>query len=157
MRMMKCGKLRLFLENLYPDPQVRKKISEITVLSRNRSKRLARFETTITTKNLEPRHVAFSVCDVRDKGRYLDVQIVQIEDFTARVDALEALKRLERIYGTSQRLAKVGGWEADVISQQSFWSEETYRIFGLEPGHDFLNIYDSAEHALDFFIPTIDR
>lgn len=32
-----------------------------------------------------------------------------------------------------QKLAKIGNWEWDVEQQLLFWSDEVYRIFGLNP------------------------
>jgi len=33
-----------------------------------------------------------------------------------------------------QRLARIGFWEIDFASDTAWWSDELYRIFGLEPG-----------------------
>ncbi|NQU62190.1 MAG: PAS domain-containing protein, partial [Rhodospirillales bacterium] len=33
----------------------------------------------------------------------------------------------------AQRVAKLGNWEREIASGESWWSEETYRIFGMEP------------------------
>ena len=34
----------------------------------------------------------------------------------------------------AQRVAKVGSWHLDIVSQTLIWSDETYRIFGIQPG-----------------------
>jgi PAS domain S-box-containing protein len=41
----------------------------------------------------------------------------------------ESQKRLER----SQEIAHLGSWELDLISDRLTWSDEVYRIFGLQP------------------------
>ena len=33
----------------------------------------------------------------------------------------------------AQRVAKLGNWERDIASGESWWSEETYHLFGMEP------------------------
>ncbi len=48
--------------------------------------------------------------------------------------AAQALKESEARLNVSQRLSKVGGWEYDVASQRSFWTEELYRIHEIPAG-----------------------
>ena len=43
------------------------------------------------------------------------------------------LRRNESMLAEAQRLAKVGSWSWDILSDQILWSEEHYRIFGLNP------------------------
>ncbi len=42
----------------------------------------------------------------------------------------DCARRLEAI----QRLAHIGVWEWDLQTDESYWSDETFRLFGLEPG-----------------------
>src|SRR5216117_2436810 len=44
------------------------------------------------------------------------------------------LDRLEHQLAEAQALAHVGSWEWDLLTGRLFWSDEHYRIFGLEPG-----------------------
>jgi len=44
-----------------------------------------------------------------------------------------ALRESEATLKAAQRVAHVGSWEFDVITQKITWSEEQFRIFGLEP------------------------
>ena len=61
-------------------------------------------------------------------------------DITLRKRAEEALRKSETLLNTTQRLTKVGGWEFDVKSGKSFWTEELYRIHEIpnDPGIDHL-------------------
>ena len=43
-------------------------------------------------------------------------------------------EHFERRLGQIQRLAGIGFWEIDFASDTAWWSDELYRIFGLEPG-----------------------
>src|ERR671933_2173916 len=45
----------------------------------------------------------------------------------------EKLRKSEAHLGAAQRIAHVGIWELDVLTQQLTWSEEKFRIFGLDP------------------------
>ncbi len=60
--------------------------------------------------------------------------ISQIEDITERKQVEEALNQSNELLDATQRLAKIGGWEWDVARQTMSWTDETYRIHGLQPG-----------------------
>lgn len=45
----------------------------------------------------------------------------------------EALRKSEARLKNTQRIAHLGNWEWDIIKNEGYWSEETYRIFGLIP------------------------
>lgn len=55
-------------------------------------------------------------------------------DITTRKRAEEALERSLSLLSQSQEIAHVGSWELDLIADRLVWSDEVYRIFGLEPG-----------------------
>ena len=54
-------------------------------------------------------------------------------DITHQQQAQDALKASEAALRHAQRLAKVGNWEWDLQSGLPLWSEEIYRILGLDP------------------------
>ena len=51
-----------------------------------------------------------------------------------RKRADDDLKRSEERLAAAQKMAHVGSWEWDVITNKVIWSDEEYRLFGLEPG-----------------------
>ncbi|MDQ7784209.1 MAG: PAS domain S-box protein, partial [Desulfomonilaceae bacterium] len=53
---------------------------------------------------------------------------------TERKRTEAALKENHRRLEQSQRIARIGNWEWDTNSGAVYWSDEMYRIFGLEPG-----------------------
>ncbi|MGE0084319.1 MAG: PAS domain S-box protein [Desulfococcaceae bacterium] len=55
------------------------------------------------------------------------------QNITERKQAENALHESERILKATQRLAKTGGWEWDVVMQTIKWTDETYRIHDLDP------------------------
>ncbi len=67
-------------------------------------------------------------------------------DITERKRAEEALKKSEALLNTTQRLTKVAGWEFDIRTGKSIWTEELYRIHEIpnEPGMDLVK--ESLEH-----------
>jgi PAS domain S-box-containing protein len=56
-----------------------------------------------------------------------------VREVTARHEAEARLRRNEAMLTESQRIAHLGSWEWDLVTNQLFWSEETYRIFGVSP------------------------
>jgi two-component system, cell cycle sensor histidine kinase and response regulator CckA len=75
-----------------------------------------------------------------DEERREGMILLAIEDITERKRAEEARRRSERMLAHSQRMAQVGSWELDLAraddldSNELRWSDETFRIFGYEPG-----------------------
>ena len=56
-----------------------------------------------------------------------------VHDITDRKRAEEALWRSEARLANAQRIAQLGHWDRDIVTNELWWSDETYRIFGLEP------------------------
>lgn len=55
------------------------------------------------------------------------------EDITEKKRAEELLIRSEALLKESQKIAGIGSWELDLVRNRLAWSDEVYRIFGLEP------------------------
>ncbi|MGB8959720.1 MAG: MEDS domain-containing protein [Candidatus Aminicenantales bacterium] len=56
-----------------------------------------------------------------------------IEDITERRQAEDALRASEARLARSQEIAHLGSWELDIVQDRLIWSDEIYRIFGLQP------------------------
>jgi PAS domain S-box-containing protein len=56
-----------------------------------------------------------------------------ILDITERKHAEQELKRNERLLAEAQRIAHLGNWNYDVAQNTIWWSDETYRLLGIEP------------------------
>lgn len=54
-------------------------------------------------------------------------------DITERKQAEDELEKRDNLLRKSQGIAHVGSWELDTVNHVLSWSEETYRIFGVEP------------------------
>jgi PAS domain S-box-containing protein len=57
-----------------------------------------------------------------------------VEDITLRKQAEERLRRSESQLAEAQHLAHMGSWHWDLATGAVTWSDEQYRIYGLEPG-----------------------
>ncbi|MDZ4846639.1 MAG: PAS domain S-box protein [Chitinophagales bacterium] len=59
--------------------------------------------------------------------------IAAVVDVTERRKQEELIKENEQKLKEAQKIASVGSWEFDVITSTVTWSDETYRIFKLDP------------------------
>jgi PAS domain S-box-containing protein len=57
-----------------------------------------------------------------------------VTDITDRKKAEKVLQKSQRDLVKAQQIAKVGSWEWDVKSEKVYWSDEMYRIYGVENG-----------------------
>ncbi|MEK6747754.1 MAG: PAS domain S-box protein [Pseudomonadota bacterium] len=61
-----------------------------------------------------------------------DLVLVQTDDITQRVQHEQALRESRTSLEDAQRIAHMGSWEWDMLSGRITWTEEIYRILGLE-------------------------
>jgi PAS domain S-box-containing protein len=77
---------------------------------------------------------------------------VAMRDITERKQAENTLRASEASLKFSQRVAHVGHWTWDTISNHVTWSDEMYRIFGLDPanfGGDLAKVIAQSIHPDD--------
>jgi PAS domain S-box-containing protein len=58
-------------------------------------------------------------------------------DITDRVRAEEALRRSEAYLAEAQRLSHTGAWATDAVPEPLYWSEELFRLYGLDSQQGF--------------------
>jgi PAS domain S-box-containing protein len=58
---------------------------------------------------------------------------VHVGHFLERNQAVEALARSERALAEAQKIAGIGSWDWSVAGNHVVWSDELYRMFGLDP------------------------
>lgn len=75
------------------------------------------------------------------RGRICGVTIV-CRDITARKMAEEALLESENMLRSSQSMAHVGSWQLELATNNLIWSDEAYRIFGVQP-QEFAATYEA--------------
>jgi len=91
-----------------------------------------------------PEEIAFA-------GRLADRVALTIVAHERR-EAQDALQRSHALLQNAERLAGIGGWTMDLRNNAILWSDETYRICGIEPGskvrrRDFVAIVHPDDRA----------
>ncbi|MFC5500324.1 PAS domain S-box protein [Caenimonas terrae] len=77
--------------------------------------------------------VMLNVSLVRDQDGRPDYFISHVQDISERKRAEAALREREADLRQTQRLVGLGSWNLDLASGATRWSQQTYRIFGLDP------------------------
>ena len=85
---------------------------------------------------------------VEADGQISGAMIISI-DVSLRKNAEDKLLRMSSLLKGTQSLAKVGGWELDLLSNEMYWSDEMFSIYEVSP-QDHL---PSIENNLLFFAP----
>jgi PAS domain S-box-containing protein len=79
----------------------------------------------------------------------LDVDITidgVLIDISDRKQAEEALRQSENNLAEAQRLAHLGSWQFDLATRASIWSDEAFRIFGMEVGQPIPTYRELLKH-----------
>ena len=71
--------------------------------------------------------------------------LVRVVDLTEIKKTEKKLKQSESLLKEAQQLAHIGHWMIDPGTGTSVWSEEVFRIFGLDPGHGAPTLADRLE------------
>lgn len=116
---------------LFPE-HVRADVSAVfeTVMAGDRVKH---FETEILRKDGMPMPISVSLCPVLDGGGVPAASILIAVDITEQRLAQATLAEVEARVRESEALAHVGSWLWDVRTGAVQWSDEFYRIHGVDP------------------------
>ncbi|MGC1240814.1 MAG: PAS domain-containing protein [Chryseosolibacter sp.] len=85
---------------------------------------------------------------VFDEGKPVKM-LGTVTDVTERHTIIEKLKESENLHKQAQALTHIGNWSWDLSEQKIRWSDEMYRIFGLEPQSETITL----ERFLTFVHP----
>ncbi|MCC7413794.1 MAG: PAS domain S-box protein [Gammaproteobacteria bacterium] len=88
------------------------------------------------------RIIEWSTTILRDPDGLPEYVIGIGNDVTEKQAALDALRRSEDVFAQAEAIAHIGSWEMDLLTGSLHWSNEVYRIFGLEYG-TFGGSYDA--------------
>jgi PAS domain S-box-containing protein len=92
-----------------------------------------KYENRWVARDGSQRLIAWSNTVIVNPEGELDYIIATGIDITEHKIAEEALKENEKMLARSQEIAHLGSWELDLMKNELKWSDEVYRIFGLQP------------------------
>jgi PAS domain S-box-containing protein len=87
-----------------------------------------------------------------DTVEFLEDMAVLIGEAVHRFDIEDSLRLNEKRLIEAQRIARLGNWEWDITVNKLLWSDEVYRIFGLEPG-----LFEVTYNAFLSYVHPDDR
>lgn len=110
----------------------------------------ASFEASLLTKN--GRLIPFLLTAVKLESEDRQYLIGIGTNISERVQAEQALRDSEWILTKAQQIAHVGSWEYDYQTDEMKCSDETFRIFGFQPGEvtPSLNLFYNMVHREDY-------
>ena len=80
----------------------------------------------------ESHMLSLSSSIMRNPGGEQLATVCLVSDVTPRKQSEDSLRASEERLSRAQRMAHVGNWERDFRTGQIWWSDETYRIYGIE-------------------------
>ncbi len=82
--------------------------------------------------------------------------LVIIRDITERKIAENKLKDSESKLKAAQEIAQIGHWILDLVENTLEWSDEIYRIFGIEP-QEFEATYEAFLDNIQYLCPALNH
>ena len=95
----------------------------------------------VTTVN----EVGLLAATFNDMAQDIDEYSTSMETLVAR--RTEELARTGKMLDRAQEIAHIGSWEWDIVNNRLAWSDEIYRIFGLQP-QQFVATYEAFLEAV---------
>ena len=105
------------------------------------------FETEHLTKQGRRLPVEVSVRKLVIKGVPTVLSVAR--DISRRKAAEAVAAKAQRLLHETQEISKLGGWEYDVDTGRITWTDEVYRIHGVEPGFDI----NDVGFNIGFYLP----
>ncbi|MBW3630493.1 MAG: PAS domain S-box protein, partial [Gemmatimonadetes bacterium] len=90
-------------------------------------------ETTLQTQEGEEIAISQVIIAHKSADGSLEYLSTLARDITARKRAEQEVARSVELLREAERIAHMGSWEWDISTGEILWSDEMYRLFGLEP------------------------
>ncbi len=125
---------RLVWDFLLP-PEERERVREesFDVLVRNPQALRGAYTNYWVTREGAKRLIEWSNSVLLDEHGDMEFMVSLGTDITEKRMAEAALKESEQRLNEAQRIARIGSWELDLVSGELSWSDETFRLFEIDP------------------------
>ncbi len=118
--------------------------------AKRRKNEARHFDLLVRKKNGETFRVHSMAKNIEWRGA--PARLVSTVDVSQQFGAVEALRQSRMRLEDAQRLAHLGTWDRDLVTEISVWSEETYAIFGVDP-----DTFTPSHKAFQRFVHPDDR
>jgi PAS domain S-box-containing protein len=105
----------------------------LKTLERHRQGEGGQLEFELRRKDSADIHVVLSASPLKDADGNYAGAVAALSDITERKRVEQTLSDGEERMKRSQEIAHLGIWELDLVNNRLTWSDEVYRIFGLQP------------------------
>ena len=124
-------------EDFWQDPAQQRQVVQDIINNQH----VYNLATKIRVKSGEIKTFLFSAARLDISGKNLAIvsmlDITEHKQLEARLQReIDKIKATEQKLEQAQRIAQLGNWEFDIINNVVYWSDETYRIFGMDRAHD---------------------
>lgn len=104
----------------------------LEILHQTRSKEQYVYETEFRLRNGTqfPFEVSVRYVKLEGKGHFLSIA----RNISMRKQREYKIEKLTKVYNESQKVANIGSWEWNSLSEECIWSDELYEIFEIEKG-----------------------
>jgi PAS domain S-box-containing protein len=113
----------------------------------------ADFNLSITLPNKKTKILNIKADVVVDENDSPSKIIGTTQDITEKQELMDQLQRSEAQLKQAQAISHIGSWEEDIASKKLSWSDEVFRIYGLEPRKDGI----TQEEVIKFRHPDDDE
>ncbi len=131
-----------FIDLIHPDDQLRSRDEKVEQLN---GKDVTFFENRYVCKDGSYKWMAWYGTKADDNGIVTTIG----SDITESKIAQLKLKQSNQLLEVSQSIAKLGGWELDIATNNLFWTTETYRIHDTSPEE----FNPSVDAGVGYFLP----
>jgi PAS domain S-box-containing protein len=116
-------------------PEERDKVREIAfrALAENPEAMVGRFTNAWLDRAGGKHLIEWNNTALRDDQGRMDFMVAIGIDVTEKRAVEAALRRSEETYARAEAITHLGSWSGDIQHGNTHWSDEIYRIFGLEP------------------------
>ena len=124
------------------------------------------YELTIENRSGEDRIIRWHTSNLFNANGELTEIVGLGKDITEEKARAEEARQTAVRLAEAQRVAKIGSWEMDILNDQIWWSEESYRIFGFERDDgrrisfdDFLDVIiaDDRDRMRTEYLESLDQ
>jgi PAS domain S-box-containing protein len=66
------------------------------------------------------------------------MRLTRITDITEQKQLEEKLRHTNTVLADAESITHLGTWEFDLVRNEIYWSDETFRLYGIEPHHNHI-------------------